>query len=76
MELYMGLKRLGKPAWMINYNGEKHGNRLRKNQKDWTIRMWQYLDYYLKDAPAPKWMADGLPMVEKGINQRLEPAGK
>lgn len=76
IELYMGLKRLGKPAWMINYNGEKHGNRLRKNQKDWTIRMWQYLDYYLKDAPAPKWMADGLPMVEKGINQRLEPAGK
>ncbi|MFT4030977.1 MAG: prolyl oligopeptidase family serine peptidase [Siphonobacter sp.] len=72
IELYLGLKRLGKPAWLINYNGEKHGNRIRKNQKDWTIRMWQYLDFYLKDAPAPQWLSEGLPMVEKGINQRLQ----
>ncbi len=74
IELYLGLKRLGKPAWMVNYNTEKHGLRVRKNQKDWTIRMWQYLDYYLKDAPAPQWMVEGLPMIEKGINQRLQPA--
>ncbi|PQA60716.1 S9 family peptidase [Siphonobacter curvatus] len=74
IELYVGLKRLGKPAWMLNYNTEKHGLRVRKNQKDWTIRMWQYLDHYLKDAPAPQWMVEGLPMIEKGVNQRLEPA--
>ncbi|MDQ1086200.1 S9 family peptidase [Siphonobacter sp. SORGH_AS_1065] len=74
IELYLGLKRLGKPAWMVNYNTEKHGLRVRKNQKDWTIRMWQYIDHYLKDAPAPQWMEEGLPMIEKGINQRLLPA--
>ncbi len=72
IEMFMGLKRLGKPTWMLVYNGEKHGNRQRKNQKDFTVRMWQYLDFYLKDSPAPSWMTDGLPMVEKGINQHLE----
>jgi dipeptidyl aminopeptidase/acylaminoacyl peptidase len=74
IELFMGLKRLNKPVWMLNYNGEKHGNRQRKNQKDFSMRMWQYLDHYLKGAPMPSWMAEGLPMVEKGINQHLEPA--
>lgn len=74
IEFYMALKRLGKPVWMVNYNGEKHGLRQRKNQEDWTRRMWQFLDHYLKDAPAPRWMTDGLPMVEKGVNQRFEPA--
>jgi dipeptidyl aminopeptidase/acylaminoacyl peptidase len=72
IELFMGLKRLEQPTWMLVYNGEKHGNRIRKNQKDFTVRMWQYLDHYLKDAPAPSWMKDGLPMIEKGINQHLE----
>ncbi len=74
IELYMALKRLGKPVWMLNYNGEKHGLGKRQNMKDFAIRLYQYFDYYLKDAPMPRWMAEGLPMLEKGINQRLEPA--
>ncbi|MFN8356348.1 MAG: prolyl oligopeptidase family serine peptidase [Spirosomataceae bacterium] len=72
IELFMGLKRLDKPVWMLNYNGEKHGNRQRKNQKDFSVRMWQFLDHYLKGAPMPSWMSEGLPMIEKGINQHLE----
>ncbi len=72
IELFMGLKRLNKPVWMLNYNGEKHGARQRKNQKDFSVRMWQYLDHFLKGAPMPSWMSEGLPMIEKGINQHLE----
>ena len=72
IEFYMALKRLNKPVWLLNYNGEKHGLIQRKNRKDFAKRMYQYFDHYLKDAPAPAWMTDGLPMLEKGINQKLE----
>jgi dipeptidyl aminopeptidase/acylaminoacyl peptidase len=72
IEFYSALKRLNKPVWLLNYNGEKHGLTLRKNRKDFAKRLYQYFDHYLKDAPAPAWMTDGLPMLEKGINQKLE----
>ncbi|TAG72624.1 MAG: S9 family peptidase, partial [Runella slithyformis] len=76
IEFYMALKRLDKPVWMLNYNGEKHGLTKRQNMKDFAVRLYQYFDHYLKDAPAPAWMTNGLPMLEKGINQRLLPAQK
>ncbi|WP_109742672.1 S9 family peptidase [Arcicella aurantiaca] len=72
IEFYMALKRLNKPVWLLNYNGEKHGLTLRKNRKDFAKRLYQYFDHYLKDAPAPAWMTEGLPLLEKGINQKLE----
>ncbi|MEA5458622.1 prolyl oligopeptidase family serine peptidase [Arcicella sp. LKC2W] len=72
IEFYMALKRLNKPVWLLNYNGEKHGLTLRKNRKDFAKRLYQYFDHYLKDAPAPAWMTEGLPFMEKGINQKLE----
>lgn len=74
IEFYMALKRLDKPVWMLNYNGEKHGLTKRQNMKDFAVRLYQYFDHYLKDAPAPEWMTEGLPMLEKGINRHLAPA--
>ncbi|WP_448518707.1 prolyl oligopeptidase family serine peptidase [Rhodoflexus sp.] len=68
IEFFMALKRLRKPVWMLNYNGEKHGLTQRKNRKDFTIRMSQFFDHYLKGAPMPAWMEKGVPMIEKGIN--------
>ena len=73
IEFYMALKRLNKPVWMLNYNGEKHGLIKRQNMKDFAVRLYQYFDHYLKDAPAPEWMSEGLPMVEKGIRHGLSP---
>jgi dipeptidyl aminopeptidase/acylaminoacyl peptidase len=72
IEYFMALKRLNKPVWLLNYNGEKHGLTQRKNRKDFSRRMYQFFDHYLKGAPAPDWMTNGLPMLEKGINQHLE----
>ncbi|MFN8430419.1 MAG: prolyl oligopeptidase family serine peptidase [Spirosomataceae bacterium] len=72
IEMFMGLKRLSKPVWMINYNGEKHGLTQRKNRKDWTIRMAQFFDYYLKGQAAPQWMIKGVPATEKTLNYGLE----
>jgi len=66
IELFVALRRLGQPTWMLNYNGEPHGLRKSQNRKDWAIRMQQFFDHYLMDAPAPVWMEEGVPAVLKG----------
>ena len=66
IEYFVALRRLSKPVWMLNYNGEQHGLTKWENRKDWAVRMQQFFDHYLKDDPAPKWMAEGVPAVEKG----------
>ncbi|MBC6489998.1 prolyl oligopeptidase family serine peptidase [Flavihumibacter stibioxidans] len=71
IEYFTALRRLGKPVWMINYNDELHGIIERRNRKDWTIRMAQFFDHYLKGAPAPKWLKDGVPATLKGIDWGL-----
>ena len=68
IELFLALRRLNKPVFMLNYNGEDHNLKKRANQMDFTRRMQQYFDYYLKDAPIPEWMAKGVPAIEKGKN--------
>jgi dipeptidyl aminopeptidase/acylaminoacyl peptidase len=72
IELFMALKRLGKPVWMLNYNGEAHNLTQRKNMKDLSIRMQQFFDHYLKGAPMPRWMKEGVPAIEKTINMGYE----
>jgi len=66
IELFTGLKRLGKPSWLLNYNNEAHNLVLRQNKKDIQIREQQFFDYYLKDTKAPVWMVGGIPAAEKG----------
>lgn len=66
IEFFVALRRLGKPVWMVNYNGERHGIRNRHNQRDFTIRMQQFFDHYLQGAPPPTWMVDGIPALQKG----------
>ncbi|WP_298418265.1 prolyl oligopeptidase family serine peptidase [uncultured Kordia sp.] len=68
IELFMGMRRLQKPAWMLVYNNEAHNLRKMKNKQDLSIRMMQFFDHYLKNAPAPTWMTKGVPRSQKGIN--------
>jgi dienelactone hydrolase len=72
IEYFVALRRLGKPVWMLNYNGEAHGLRKPVNRKDWTVRMQQFFDHYLLDAPVPVWMEHGVPAMEKGRNLGLD----
>lgn len=72
IELYTGLKRLGKPTWLLNYNDEPHWPVKLQNRVDFQTRMLQFFDHYLQGAPAPRWMRRGVPPVEKGINSGLE----
>jgi dipeptidyl aminopeptidase/acylaminoacyl peptidase len=66
IEMFTGLRRLGKPVWMLNYNNEAHNLIKRQNRKDIQIREQQFFDYYLKGAKAPLWMTQGIPATEKG----------
>lgn len=72
IEMFMALKRLNQPAWLLQYNGEDHNLVQRKNRKDLSVRLSQFFDHYLKGAPAPLWMSDGLPAVQKGKTLKYE----
>lgn len=66
IEMFMALRRLQKPVWMLQYNGESHNLKERRNRKDITIRLQQFFDHYLKGDPMPEWMRSGIPMTRKG----------
>jgi dipeptidyl aminopeptidase/acylaminoacyl peptidase len=70
IEFIMALRRLEKPAWMFNYNGEAHGLRQRVNQEDYTVRMQEFFDHFLKDETPPLWMVQGIKAWEKGKTQK------
>ncbi len=72
IEYFSALRRLNKKVWLVQYNGEDHGLIERKNRKDWSMRLAQFFDHYLKNAQAPKWMKEGLPATEKGKEWGLE----
>lgn len=72
IELYMGLRRLQKPVWLLNYNGDDHNLMKNANRIDLSIRMRQFFDYYLLEKPAPLWLKEGIPAVEKGKKFKLE----
>jgi dipeptidyl aminopeptidase/acylaminoacyl peptidase len=65
IEFFLALRRLGKEAYLFNYNGQPHGISDRADQKDYAIRMQQYFDHFLKGAPAPDWMEKGVPYLQK-----------
>lgn len=76
IEYFTGLRRLDKRVWMLNYNGEAHNLVERRNRKDFSVRLSQFFDYYLKDGPLPTWMAEGIPAVKKGRTMGTEPVGE
>jgi dipeptidyl aminopeptidase/acylaminoacyl peptidase len=63
---YNALRYNGKNAVLLAYAGEGHGLRGLANRKDLTIRYFQFFDHYLKGAPAPKWLSEGVPFLQKG----------
>ena len=66
IEFFSALRRLGKEAYMFNYNGEKHGLRQRENQKHWTVHQDEFFDHFLLGKPRPEWMDRGVPYLERG----------
>ncbi len=72
IEFFIGLRRLQKPAWLLNYNEADHWPLKVRDKEDFQIRLAQFFNHYLKDEPMPKWMKEGIPAVEKGLNLGYE----
>jgi dipeptidyl aminopeptidase/acylaminoacyl peptidase len=72
VELFIALRRLGKSAWMLQYDDGGHLLNNNNDRKDLTIRVTQFFDHYLKGNPPPKWMTQGLPAELKGLEFRYE----
>lgn len=72
IEYFTALRRLGKQVWMLQYNDESHNISKRVNALDYTIRLSQFMDHFLKGAPMPVWMKYGLPATHKGVDMGLE----
>jgi dipeptidyl aminopeptidase/acylaminoacyl peptidase len=71
LEMYLAMRRAGKRVWLLQY--EKGNHALAGDMaKDFTIRLKQFFDYYLKDDSPPVWMTKGVRAVDKGIKTGLE----
>jgi dipeptidyl aminopeptidase/acylaminoacyl peptidase len=66
IEWFTALRRLGKPAWMLNYRGEPHWPVKTANRFDFQTRMEQFFDHYLLGQPMPDWMTNGVAPVARG----------
>ena len=71
LEFYAAARRLGKQVILLSYPDEAHHLGRRENQKDFQIRMRQFFDHYLKGAPAPVWMVEGVPQLRKGLDPTI-----
>ncbi len=64
IELFLALRRLKKKVWLLEYeNGGHQGGGI-----DYTIRLGQFFDHYLKDSIAPEWMINGINARLKGVD--------
>ncbi len=66
IELFTAMRRLNKPIWMFNYNGQGHGLSQRQDMLDYQIRMQQFFDWILKGDKPARWITEGVPAVMKG----------
>ncbi|WP_350605801.1 prolyl oligopeptidase family serine peptidase [Pseudoalteromonas sp. MER144-MNA-CIBAN-0113] len=65
VQYYLALRRAGKDATFLQYEGEPHHLKKFPNQVDFSVRMMQYFDHYLKGKPAAKWMKEGEAFIEE-----------
>jgi dipeptidyl aminopeptidase/acylaminoacyl peptidase len=71
IEFFTSLRRFGKKAWLLQYDDGGH-SLFGRSAIDFTTRMSQFFDYYLKGYPPPVWMTAGRKAIEKSTLQALE----
>lgn len=68
IEMFVAMRRLDKPVWMLTYNNEPHNLKGESwaNRIDLDKRMFQFFNHYLKGDAMPEWMEYGIPAIDKG----------
>jgi dipeptidyl aminopeptidase/acylaminoacyl peptidase len=72
LEMFLALQRLDKKVWILDYDNGGHLLTSQIDAEDFTKRITQYFDHFLKNQPAPKWMTQGIPAMLKGKYQGFE----
>jgi len=60
IEFYLALRRASKKSIMLLYPKENHLLSIPENQKDITLKMMQWFDYFLKDDISTSWIKEGI----------------
>ena len=68
IEMYLAMRRLNKNCIFLQYNDEPHHLKKYANKLDYSIKMKEFLDHYLKGEPAPHWIKTGVPYRKKTGN--------
>jgi dipeptidyl aminopeptidase/acylaminoacyl peptidase len=74
IEYFNTLRRLRKPVVLLQYKGENHGLAKAANQRDYSVRMLEFFDHYLRDKPAPAWLKEGVPHLK--LDEHLKARSK
>ena len=76
VEFFLALRRLHKKCWFLQYDNAYHTLK-RNDAVDYTIRLTQFFDHYLKEKAAPRWMTQGVLASQKGFvtGFDLDPGG-
>jgi dipeptidyl aminopeptidase/acylaminoacyl peptidase len=72
VEFFTGLRRLGKRVWMLQYDNGGHVLYDDKDKLDYSMRLHQFFDHYLREIFAPKWMTVGIPAFRKEVDTGFE----
>ena len=72
LNLFLAMRRLQKPAWLLNYKGEGHFLYNKAAQVDWTISLQQFFDHYLKVRTLPLCIIEGFNIDERGVDQKYD----
>ncbi len=65
LELYNLARRAGKQLVLLVYPGENHGLAVKANQIDYHRRINAWFDTYLKGNEAPKWIVNGVSVLDR-----------
>jgi len=53
------MRRAGKDVVLLQYQDEPHHLKKYPNKLDYSVRMKDWFDHYLKGAKAPEWLEKG-----------------
>ena len=65
IEMYTTMRRMEKPFIMLVYEGENHGLAKKENQLDYTKKVNEFFNTYLKGDEAPGWISKGKTYLDK-----------
>lgn len=70
VEMFTALRRLKKRVWLLQYDDCGHHVNTPLSSWDYTKRMTQYFDFYLKGLSEPEWMSKGVPAILKNSSSQ------